>query len=246
MKKFIFILFCWLGITSIFAGTIDPFTDDIKYIEYGQKFKNVVVISGKEKDGTIFFASAVVINDHFILTAAHVVQNAQDCFILINKKKYNIIDIKCHKNFQLNNLPRADIAVGYCDKKIGLESYPKLYTDIDELKKTCSIAGFGLTGTFKTGAMIRDGKIRAGSNTIDRIDRDVLVCSPSLYFKLTELEFLIANGDSGGGLFIDGKLAAINSSVSCVSGTNPNSDYFSESYHVRISQYIDWIEENTK
>jgi hypothetical protein len=61
----------------------------------------------------------------------------------------------------------------------------------------------------------------------------------------TSLEFLIASGDSGGGLFIDGKLAGINSCIMAVNGS-PKSDYRTESGHTRISINLDWILENTK
>jgi hypothetical protein len=59
----------------------------------------------------------------------------------------------------------------------------------------------------------------------------------------TELEFLIASGDSGGGLFIDNKLAGINSCVMAVD-KKPDSTYNDESGHTRISKFIGWIKEN--
>jgi hypothetical protein len=89
--------------------------------------------------------------------------------------------------------------------------------------------------------MVSDGKKRGGSNIIDKIDRELLVCTPSRAYNKTELEFLIGSGDSGGGLFIDGKLAGINSCVMATDG-KPNSTYSDESGHTRISKYINWIE----
>ena len=58
--------------------------------------------------------------------------------------------------------------------------------------------------------------------------------------RMTELEFLIGSGDSGGGLFLDGKLAGINSCVLAID-KKPNSTYSDESGHTRVSKYIDWI-----
>jgi hypothetical protein len=55
------------------------------------------------------------------------------------------------------------------------------------------------------------------------------------------MEFLIASGDSGGGLFIDQKLAGINSCVMTTDG-HTDSNHNDESGHTRISQHINWIE----
>jgi secreted trypsin-like serine protease len=75
------------------------------------------------------------------------------------------------------------------------------------------------------------------------MERSCLICSIS-GGKKTELEFLIASGDSGGGLFLDGKLAGINSFVSAEDGKT-NSSYGDESGHTRISLYREWIERET-
>ena len=56
---------------------------------------------------------------------------------------------------------------------------------------------------------------------------------------------MIGSGDSGGGLFLDGKLAGINSFVMAADGKT-NSDYGDECAHTRISTYKKWIEEKTK
>ena len=101
--------------------------------------------------------------------------------------------------------------------------------------------GYGITGNFNTGAKVSDGKKRAGSNVIDYIEKHILVCSASKPGnRITELEFLISNGDSGGGLFIDQKLAGINSGIMC-SDKKLDSSYGDESCHTRISIHRDWI-----
>ena len=103
------------------------------------------------------------------------------------------------------------------------------------------MAGLGFTGTFNTGIERADGKKRAGSNFIDRIERKILICSPSKRNeKITELEYLIGSGDSGGGLFISNKLAGINSCV-ISSDKKTDSSYGDRSGHTRISVFKDWI-----
>ena len=159
---------------------------------------------------------------------------------LIMKKKI-VSKIIPHYNYEADNFGYSDIALCYVDEDLKINIYPKLYIDSNEEGKTCAIAGVGLTGTFETGCTTSDGKKRGGSNIIDKIDRELLVCTPSRDYNKTELEFLIGSGDSGGGLFIDGKLAGINSCVMATDG-KPNSTYSDESGHTRISKYISWIE----
>lgn len=230
------------------SGTIDPNIDDNKYIEYGKKFNCVVRLNGIYNDGTHFAASAVIIDKRHILTAAHVIEECKSCWIVVDNIRINIIEIISHKDFKKEKFGIADIAVGKSEKDLILDFYPALYTNFDELNKICYIAGFGLTGNFNTGITHSDGLRRAGSNTIDNIYNDLLMCSPSRNTKdkITELEFLIGSGDSGGGLFIDGKLAGINSCVMCDPGNKPNSSYGDDAGHTRISTYIDWIRKNTR
>jgi hypothetical protein len=248
MKNLFRFLSIFLLFSLCYAGTIDPSTPDSKYIEYGAKFHSVVKICGFHKDGTLFCASATLIDDHNFLTAAHVVDNANICFITVGEKTFDI-DVKyivVNENHK-DKINSGDIAIGYSEKPFGLKHYPKMYENNDEEGKVCSIAGYGLTGTFSTGIEKADNKKRAGSNIIDYADNNLLVCSPSKKGErgFTSLEFMIGSGDSGGGLFIDGKLAGINSCVMAV-GRSPKSKYGEESGHTRISKFVDWINEHKK
>ena len=246
IRFFGFLLFFYFHFFVSYAGTIDPSTPDSKYVEYGSKFHSVVKVCGSYEDGTLFCASASLIDDHNFLTAAHVVKGAVVCFVTVGEQSFPIKTIIINKGFD-DSFGVADIAIGYSDKPFGLKSYPPLYENDDEVGKVCSIAGYGLTGTFLTGAHKSDNKRRAGSNTVDSTDKDILLCSPSKRHEkgYTSLEFMIGSGDSGGGLFIDGKLAGINSCVMSV-GKSPKSKYNEESGHTRISKFIGWINENKK
>lgn len=241
IKYFSFL--CFIAALSIsYGGTIDPYTADSKYTDYAKDFHYVGKLCGTYTDGTKFCASAVAIDDHHILTAAHVVKGSDSCIVIINNKEFCLTNVIIHKDFE-NEFGIADIAIGYSKESFNLRFYPELYNDTDEVGKICSISGYGITGTFKTGAKISDNKKRAGSNRIDSIDKDMLICSPSSFRdpKRTSLEFLIASGDSGGGLFIDNKLAGINSCVMAVD-RSPESRYNEESGHTRIQKFIPWIE----
>lgn len=243
MKQNICSLIIWFFLFSLgICGTIDPNTPDSQYIEYGEKFPNIVKLCCFDGRG-MACGSAVVIDPHWIVTAAHVVENCHSWTVNIGEEKYHVKKMIPHKKYESKLFGIADIAIGYLEKPIELDFYPELYDQDDEVGKLCSIAGWGFTGTFNTGTKNHDGKKRAGSNFIDKIEKEVLVCSPSKpNQRMTQLEFLICSGDSGGGLFIGNKLAGINSSVIGYDGSS-NSTYGDESCHTRISLYAQWIKD---
>lgn len=246
MKQYIFVLAYLLSSFSIcYSGTIDPNNKDLDYINYGKYFSYVAKLEGTLLDGNCFIASAVAIDDHHILTAAHIVHKIKKGSATFNSSKFAIEKFILPKDFKPNRSGFADIAIGYSKKSFQLDFYPQLYKDKDEIDKVCCICGFGGSGNFLTGVTLFDTKKRAGSNVIQSIHRDLLVCDPSYESAndRTSLEFLIANGDSGGGLFIGEKLAGINS---CVLSSNKiaMSTYGDNSGHTRISSFIDWIDKN--
>jgi hypothetical protein len=251
MIKLIFIM-AILGISISYAGTIDPNVPDDKYIEYGDKFHSVVKLSCVNNETILpaggvntSWGSAVIIDPHWIITAAHVVEDSYGWSVSFEGKQHEVKKIIIHPEYKTNVFGYNDIALGFLEEEIKLNYYPALYQNSDEVGKICSLAGYGFTGTFDTGIIDFDDKKRAGSNFVDRAERKTLVCSPSKKNKTTELEFLISRGDSGGGLFINNKLAGIHSSVMARDGKS-DSSYTDESSHTRISLFCGWIKENMK
>lgn len=224
------------------GGTIDPNIPDYKYIEYGSKYKCVLPLICKNAEDTVYKASCVVIDEFYILTAAHVVVDTVSYYVLFNDEIYSCNIMAMHSEFKESKVGYNDIAIGKLNKAIKLDFYPELYKKRDEIGKICGLAGYGFSGNFITGAVLADdnNSKRAGSNIIDNIEKNNLVYSVHTKNK-TSLEFLIAGGDSGGGLFIEQKLAGIHSFVYATDG-NPNSDYGDFGCSTRISDYIEWIE----
>lgn len=245
----IFLTLC-VSINVTLAGTIDPTTPDTKYVEFGKEFKSIGRICGTYQNDTKFCGSCVVISENIILTAAHVVQNYKVVKVTVEDKDYEITKCVWPKEFDDSVFGKSDIAICYSKDPIKLDFYPSLYEADDEVDKVCTLSGYGMKGTFSSGAVNSDQKKRAGSNKIDYIDRDLLMCSPSKPGDKdkTALEFLIGSGDSGGGLFIGNKLAGIHSCVlwDTKNKNASNSRYGSESGHTRISKYRKWILDNSK
>jgi len=239
------ICLAFLHCAYCFAGTIDPRVPDSKYLEYGAEHECVVPIYGNcecDKGPSkphMFAASAVVIGKRWIVTAAHVVDKTTEVKIKARGREYEIPRIVVNNHYREELMGKYDIAIGESKEDIELDFYPKLYEEKNETGKIVGICGYGMTGTFSTGAVRSDNKKRAGSNTVDHIERHVMVCSATRGVR-TELEFMIARGDSGGGLFIDGKLAGVNSFV-MAEDKRSDSDYGDECCHTRVSIFSHWI-----
>lgn len=237
----------WICAAKAMAGTTDPSTPDSKYLEFGKSFPFVVQLRNKPtepnpKPGAkcLQTASAVLIHDHWALTAAHVVEDASDNVVVVNAKEYALPHVVWHRDYDNKKVGFHDIAIGYSPKPFKLSFYPALYRNTDEVDKAATIAGFGTHGTFLTGACNMDDFRRAGHNKIENAFNSVLLCSPSRTGKFP-LEFGITPGDSGGGLFIGNELAGINSFLMAEDG-NPNGSYGDDSAFTRVSMYVDWVD----
>lgn len=248
LVKFVVLALAAYG--NLSAGTIDPHTPDSRYVEFGKKFPFVrrirtrVVLADKDPPVTVIWsASAVLIRPHWMLTAAHVVDGTTGSSIVPDDKdapECPLTYMLVHPEFVHDTHGHFDLALGYSPRDFGLEFYPELYTDSDELDKPVTLAGFGVHGTFVTGGKHYDNQRRAGSNKISGVERSILVCDPSKENK-TALEFIITPGDSGGGLFIGNKLAGIHSFLMAVD-KKPDGTYTDECAHTRISLYAAWID----
>ena len=246
MKHILILMLAILCTTSL-AGTRNPEKSDEQYISYGSEFNCVLRIKCTTNKGLVYYASATALDDNWILTAAHVVKHAVSVQVIQDGVLIDADKIIPHKDFLEANYGYHDIALCHVEKPFKLTFYPQLYNNKDEIGKICSISGYGAYGTFETGIVGSDGKQRAGSNKIEHIDRQLLVCTASRPSSKdnTDLEFVIANGDSGGGLFIGNKIAGVNSCVMAVD-KKTDSNYGDESGHTRVSSFVDWILENKK
>lgn len=241
VKTIIKQLICGILLSNIgYSGVIDPNIPDQKYIDYAVQYECVAKITAIYKDKSFGEGSCVVISPHWVITSAHIVDKAQLCMVKVGDTHYHLPKIIIHIAFDRLKT-KSDLALCYSPTEIKLDKYPELYREKDEVGKVCSIVGYGLTGNFNTGVKISDSKKRAGKNVINSVvDEDLLL------FKITKenktgLDIAITRGDSGGGMFIDGKLAGINCCV-LARDRDPNSDYDDECGFMRLSNYYNWID----
>lgn len=238
-----------LFIGVCFSGTIRPDVSESKYLDFGKKFFCVKQIYTQKKNETgkteYGIGTCVVINEHWIITAAHIADRDFDsAYITIDQKKHCINKIIINPDYDTDKLT-GDICLGFCEKGFGEVSEPTFRKKNIEIGEICSIAGYGQYGNMKTGAKIYDGKIRAGTNKIEFKYNDMVVCDASSDNTKTVLEFLPNVGDSGGGLFINGELAGIMSLVFSKDKV-ADSNYGDEAAFVELSPYLPWINKYVK
>ena len=242
--KYLILALLLLMPVQAYCGTIDPSVSDTKYVEYGKKYECVLPIVGILGDtlNSQFRASCVIIDEYHILTAAHIVHGTITQHVLYQNKAHPCSLVAVHGEYEAEKIGYNDIAIAKLARPIKLDYYPELYTKKDEKDKVCGLAGYGYHGDFNTGWLSStfDNTRRAGSNIIDGVDKNVLQYSVHTSDKTT-LEFLIAPGDSGGGLFIDKKLAGIHSYV-YATDSKSDSDYGDVGCSTRVSDYIEWVE----
>jgi hypothetical protein len=139
------LLFSFVLSGSLSAGTIDPNTPDSKYIKFGKDFTYVYKICGTYENNGLFCASAVAIDPHWIITAAHVVKGSKICIVYQEEKAFLINQVFVHEDFNDNQFGFNDIALCYVDEDLNLNFYPYLYEDDYEIGKICTISGYGST-----------------------------------------------------------------------------------------------------
>jgi len=228
-----------LGCVAAAAGTIDDSVPDARYVEYGRSFSTYTAkFRGQAADGRTHTASAVLIAPRWAITAAHVAAGCTGVTLTYSGDRVGEIErVIVHPEWKDEGLGRHDIALLEAAVDFGLEFYPPLSTG-GEVGKLASVVGYGATGPMGYGHTKFDGVLRAGTQRVDRIERNCLVCDITL--RGSSLEYGIAPGDSGGPLFVDGRLAGINS-YTASPRSYTRSQYGEESGHTRIAVYRDWI-----
>lgn len=225
------------------AATTDDRVPDQRYLDYAKGFApytpKLRAVCGEGHCQ----ATAVCISDHWALTAAHVLEEAGTTTLRIGDKSWAVDRTVVHPDFFADKPGKGDIALLHVVEPFLLDYYPPLSDGGEAVGDVVSVAGHGITGRMSQGHSISDGRLRAGTNHIERLEHEMIVCTASP--GATALECCISPGDSGGPLFCRGKLAGINSMTMALKGPL-KSKAGEESGHTRISTYRAWIEEVAK
>ncbi len=243
------------------AGTRRDDREDQAYLDLGAQFASVGRV-----DFMIGFdaymGSGVLIDSNWVLTAGHVVDEATRLTFTLAGNRYRAASWQAHPNWNGELGKGYDIGLINLRKAVKKVAPAPRYTGSGELGQTGTSVGYGMTGTGKDGAITFDGQKRAGENMIDawlqteepRVflsDFDNPQDRSDNVFGLPEpldLEFLIAPGDSGGGVFLDiggtcdtWPLAGVNSFIGWFDEAG-DSDYGDISGHTRVSAFNTWID----
>ena len=187
--------------------------------------------------------TATVLNDYWLVTAAHCVNPAEQYPVKIQHldNDYAVIKIIRHPDFTQTGEP--DLALLQLRWPLKQAKPASLYRKNDELNKTITIAGKGTTGNGLTGDAKQDNLLRAATNTINSVDGKWLTYEFSQGDSATPLEGVSGSGDSGGPAFILQNGTPYLAGVSCCQESETQGAYGALEYYSRISTELDWLQQ---
>ena len=264
-----FSIFTAIALVGLYAAAFGGVT---RHDRDGQLYLDMATQASYAPVGHIGFAegsnryagSGTLIASGWVLTAGHVVANATSLDFTIDGTTISGASWLAHPKWNGNLLGGYDIGLVKLSSEVAGVSPAAMYTGSGELGGAGVSVGYGMTGTGLTGATVYDGLKRAGENMIDTFYRSHPRKAPTIFLSdfdnpgnpadsaygsaaPLDMEYLIAPGDSGGGVFMDfdgdglgPPLTGVHSFAGSFDG-DTDSDYGDVSGHIRVSAFTDWI-----
>ena len=187
--------------------------------------------------------TATVLNDYWLVTAAHCVNPAEQYPVKIQHldNDYSVIKIIRHPDF--TQIGEPDLALLQLRSPLEQARPAALYRKNDELNKAITIAGKGATGSGMTGDVKHDKLLRAATNIISSVDGKWLTFAFNQGDSATPLEGVSGSGDSGGPAFILENGSLYLAGVSCCQESETQGAYGAMEYYSRVSTEFDWLQQ---
>ena len=182
------------------------------------------------QSGGSYLASGTLINDQWVLTAAHVVSGINSSNIgtmtfTLRGRTYHASATYYNASWNGVTNDGNDIGLVKLDSPVGNVTPAYLNSGTGENHQIVTVVGYGQTGTGLTGAVLASGTKRAGTNVaglgsvlngvswtgggndnmlVADFDQPGVTGDPTTNLAVaTDLEYCASPGDSGGGWFID-------------------------------------------
>ncbi|MBA3314524.1 MAG: trypsin-like serine protease [Planctomycetaceae bacterium] len=252
------------------TGTIRDDRPDASYLSLATNYPSVGLIQNP-----LFLASGTLIGADWVLTAAHVIVGvpANQYSFTVGGATYFGAEVFVEPTWTGSLYAGNDVALIRLASSVTNVAPARYSGATSEVGRVGTYVGYGATGTGTTGATIPGGVQRAGQNVLDvtadffngpgtpanRTYSDrILMSDFDSPFDPSEssigspnpldLEFNVASGDSGGGLFIDfgfGDLLAGVTSFLAFGDDTANADYGDFSGATRTSSHVAFIQNTT-